>query len=186
MIYFIDNFLSQELLDEFLQDDSEFFEFPTGDKSFWVRLPSDKFNKYVISEIEKIENKKVKNILSFFREAKEGQDDDWRIHNDSIILNEQPDRAIVLFMESEESNELNGTAFWRHKKYGDIYTKDGFENFDEILKTESEKRGAWTLKSVIGYKQNRLLSYPCRYFHSKYPNEFKQPRRVFVMFYKVY
>jgi hypothetical protein len=185
VIYFLDNFLSQELLDEFLQDNSEFFEFPTGDESFWVRLASDKFNQYVISEIESIENKKVKNILSFFREAKEGQDNDWRIHNDSIILNEQPDRAIVLFMESEESEELNGTAFWEHKKYGDVYTKDGFENFDEILKTESEKREAWTLKSVIGYKQNRLLSYPCRYFHSKYPKEFKEPRRVFVMFYKV-
>ena len=39
------------------------------------------------------------------------------------------------------------------------------------------------LKSVIGHKQNRLLSYPCNYFHSKYPNEFKNSRQVMVMFY---
>lgn len=185
MIYFVDNFLSQELLDEFLQDDSEFFEFPTGDKSFWVRIPSSEFNQYVINNIEKIENKKVKNILSFFREAKEGQDDDWRIHNDSIISGQQPDRAIVLFMESEESQKLNGTAFWEHKEYGDIYQGDSNEEYDKLLMEESENVDAWRLKSVIGYRQNRLLSYPCRYFHSKYPNEFKQPRRVFVMFYKV-
>lgn len=186
MIYFIDNFLSQELLDEFIEDDSDFFEFPTGDKSFWVRIPSNEFNQYVISNIEKIENKRVKNILSFFREAKEGQDDDWRIHNDSIISGQQPDRAIVLFMESEESQELNGTAFWKHKKYGDVYKGNSNEEYDKLLIEESENIDSWTLKSVIGYKQNRLLSYPCRYFHSKYPNEFKQPRRVFVMFYKVY
>ena len=42
----------------------------------------------------------------------------------------------------------------------------------------------WNLKSVIGYKPNRLISYPCNYFHSKYPNEFKN-RIVFVMFYKI-
>lgn len=188
MIYFVDNFLSQELLDEFLQDDSEFFEFPTEGKSFWVRFPSNKFNQYVISEIEKIENKKVQNILSFFREAKEGQDNNWRIHNDArsgAFFGHQPHRAIVLFMESEETDSLNGTAFWEHEKYGDVYFDRGDEHFDEILKSESEKREVWTLKSVVGYRQNRLLSYPCNYFHSKYPNEFKQPRRVFVMFYKV-
>jgi len=30
-----------------------------------------------------------------------------------------------------------------------------------------------------------LLSYPCNYFHSKYPNEFIESRVVFVMFYKI-
>ena len=118
MIYIVDNFLSQELLDEFLNDKSDFIEHRYPDKSFWVKMPSEKFNQYVINKIEKIEGKKIKNILSFFREAK--------------------------------------------------------ENID-----------AWTLKSVIGYKQNRLLSYPCEYFHSKYPKEFKQSRKVFVMFYKI-
>ena len=43
----------------------------------------------------------------------------------------------------------------------------------------------WTLNSVIGYEQNRAISYPANYFHSKYPNKsWKSGREVFVMFYK--
>jgi len=183
-IYIIDDFLSDFLLNSFLKDDSEFIEQPMKGKSFWVRVPSEQFVKYVIEKIEKIENQKIVNLLSFFREAKKNQDDDWRIHNDSIILGQQPDRAIVLFMESKESAELNGTAFWEHKIHGDVYNGYGNDDFDKILKEESEKLESWNLKSVVGYKQNRLLSYPCRYFHSKYPKEFNDPRRVFVMFYK--
>jgi hypothetical protein len=183
-IYVIDNFLSDHLMKCFLLDDSEFVEHPMKGKSFWVRKPSEGFISYVTEKIEKIENRKITNLLSFFREAKKDQDDDWRIHNDSIILGQQPDRAIVLFMESEESDKLNGTAFWEHKIHGDVYNGHGNSNFDEILKQESENIDSWNLKSVIGYKQNRLLSYPCRYFHSKYPKEFTNPRRVFVMFYK--
>ena len=184
MIYIKDNFLNQNLLDKFFQDDSEFSEYKTPGKSFWVRLPSKEFVEYTINKIESIEGNKIKSILAFFREAKEGQDNDWRIHNDSIISGEQPDRAIVLFMESEDSSRLNGTAFWEHKEYGEVYKGDGCEEYNEML-DESENIDDWTLKSVIGYKQNRLLSYPCNYFHSKYPKEFKEPRRVFVMFYKV-
>jgi hypothetical protein len=42
----------------------------------------------------------------------------------------------------------------------------------------------WSLNSVVGYKPNRLVSYPCNYFHSKYPNKsWKEGRVVFVMFY---
>lgn len=184
MIYFIDNFLSQDLLNDFLNDKSPFIEHKTVGKSFWVRIPDSKFNNYVIQKIQKIENKRVKNILSFFREAKQGQDNNWRIHNDTIIMGQQPDRAIVLFMESEDTNQLNGTGFWEHKEYGDTYNGNGTEQFNKILARESENINKWTLKSLVGYKQNRLLSYPCNYFHSKYPNEFKQPRRVFVMFYQ--
>ena len=47
-------------------------------------------------------------------------------------------------------------------------------------------KSKWKLKSVIGYKPNRLLSYPCNYFHSKYPNEsWNEGRVVYVMFYTV-
>jgi hypothetical protein len=50
---------------------------------------------------------------------------------------------------------------------------------------ESENLDMWTLNSVIGYKQNRAISYPAHYFHSKYPNKsWKSGREVFVMFYK--
>jgi hypothetical protein len=185
MIYIKDNFLPTNLLTEFLEDGSDFVEYPTPNKSFWVKPSSPEFDEYVIKEVEQIEQKKVKKILSFFREAKEGQDNSWRIHNDTIIMGDQPDRAIVLFMDSENSKELNGTAFWEHDEYGEIYSGKGSEEFDRMLLEDAEIMDKWTLKSVVGYKQNRLLSYPCDYFHSKYPNEFKESRKVFVMFYKV-
>ena len=54
-----------------------------------------------------------------------------------------------------------------------------------MLKQDANDKSKWKLKSVVGYKENRLLSYPCNYFHSKYPNKFTGSRRVLVMFYKI-
>ena len=64
---------------------------------------------------------------------------------------------------------------------------EGLENkkFDDMLLNESNDLSRWKLNSVIGYKKNRLISYPSNYFHSKYPNKgWKKGRKVFVMFYK--
>ena len=54
-----------------------------------------------------------------------------------------------------------------------------------MLSEDAEDLSKWNLKSIIGHKPNRLISYPCEYFHSKYPNEFIDSRVVFVMFYKI-
>ena len=80
--------------------------------------------------------------------------------------------------------ELHGTAFWEHENYGHTYIKSSSDEFNRILKEDSNDKTKWKLSSVIGYKDNRLLSYPCEYFHSKYPNEYKNQRIVIVMFYK--
>jgi hypothetical protein len=53
-----------------------------------------------------------------------------------------------------------------------------------MLLEDADNESKWKLNSVVGYKANRLLSYPCEYFHSKYPNKFKDQRIVVVMFYK--
>ena len=59
------------------------------------------------------------------------------------------------------------------------------EEYDRLIKEDFNDISKWNLKSVIGYKQNRLISYPCNYFHSKYPNKsWKEGRVVLVMFYK--
>ena len=60
------------------------------------------------------------------------------------------------------------------------------KEFDKMILKESENLDMWTLNSVIGYEQNRAISYPANYFHSKYPNKsWKEGREVFVMFYKI-
>tara|TARA_B100001057_G_scaffold474308_1_gene539712 strand:+ start:391 stop:945 length:555 start_codon:yes stop_codon:yes gene_type:complete len=184
MIYVVDDFLDTFLLESLQEDDTPFEEFDTGEKSFWVKYPSPEFVQYVGDKLVKIENRPIRNILSFFREARAGQDDSWRIHNDTIINGENPDRAIVLHIKSPQSKDLNGTAFWEHKDYGIRYELED-DKFDEVLRRDSEDLDKWTLRSVVGYRENRLISYPSNYFHSKYPNEFTDSRVVFVMFYKI-
>jgi hypothetical protein len=183
MIYIKDNFLPDNLYKELVTycDDFEEVKYPT--KSFWVKeLPSELIH-YIERSLKKLEGKDIRSILCFAREAKQGQDNSWRIHNDTIIKGEQPDRAIVLFVKSNE-DKLNGTAFWEHENYGHTYIKSDEEEFDRMLTQDANDKSKWKLNSVVGYKDNRLLSYPCNYFHSKYPNEYKDQRIVVVMFYK--
>ena len=183
MIYIKDNFLPKNLYKALLNYVDEFEEIKYPEKSFWTKNLPKEFSSFIVNSLEKIEGKKIKNILSFAREAKLGQDNDWRIHNDTIINNEQPDRAIVLYVKASEQ-KLHGTAFWEHENYGHTYIKTNEAEFNRILKEDSNDKTKWKLNSVVGYKDNRLLSYPCEYFHSKYPNEYKDQRIVIVMFYK--
>ena len=186
MIYFKDNFLDQELFDVLKKSVHDFEKIDTPGKRFWIHLAEENLIKYVSLKLGEIENCKIENVLAFFREAKQGQDNDWGIHNDTIINDQQPDRAIVLYMSPEEKKLLNGTAFWEHKKYGETYPEgESTKEFNRMLKEDSNDTSKWALKSIIGHKENRLISYPCNYFHSKYPNEFQNSRIVFVMFYKI-
>jgi len=184
MIYIKDDFLPKNLLKAILADENKYNEHQTPGKSFWVKEPSSMFIEYITDRISDIEGSKISNILCFFRQAKEHQDTDWRIHNDSIIQGEQPDRALVLFLSQDNYDGLNGTAFWKHKTYGDTYPGGSLDDFNKLLIEDSNDISKWDLKTVIGHKTNRLISYPCEYFHSKYPNEFKKSREVMVMFYK--
>ena len=184
MIYIKDDFLEQRLLDAILLDKREYQEVKTPGKSFWVKEPSSLLVDYMVNKISYIENRHIENILCFFRQAKEGQDDDWRIHNDTIIQGQQPEKALVLYISKEIKDKLNGTAFWSHKDIGDMYPGGSVDDFNNLLTEDANDVSKWDLKSVIGHKQNRLISYPCNYFHSKYPNEFKENREVLVMFYK--
>ena len=56
---------------------------------------------------------------------------------------------------------------------------------NKLLQEDANNKDKWNLKSIVGAKPNRLVSYPSHYFHSKYPNEFMGQRVVFVMFYKI-
>jgi len=135
--------------------------------------------------IEYLEHNSIEPILYCIREAKEGQDNDWRFHNDSIIEGQPPDRACVLYLSETKQEGLNGTAFWEHKKHGDRFDNVSVEEQNRLLNEDANDLDLWYLKSLIGHKKNRLISYPCNYFHSKYPNEFVDSRVVFVMFYKI-
>ena len=103
MIYIKDNFLDKELFEFINKDLKQFKEVQTPGKKFWVIEPSEAFIDYITQRISLIESVRVENVLAFFREAKKGQDNDWRIHNDSVIEGTQPDRAIVFYMSESNS-----------------------------------------------------------------------------------
>ena len=185
MIYIKDDFLDNNLIELLNTNKDEFQEVKTPGKSFWVKKVPKPIADIIKFEIEDLEHTRIEPILYFMREAKEGQDIDWRIHNDSIIEGQQPDRACVLFVSDEQNVGLNGTAFWEHYEHGEKFENVSIEEQNRLLNEDANSPNKWKLKSVIGHKKNRLISYPCNYFHSKYPNEFIESRRVFVMFYKV-
>ena len=185
MIYIKDDFLDINLIDLLRTNKDEFQEVKTPGKSFWVKEVPAPIMQVIKFELEDLEGHRIEPILGFMREAKEGQDRDWRIHNDSIIEGQQPDRACVLYISEEQEDGLNGTAFWEHWKHGEKFENVSIEEQNRLLKEDANSPKKWRLKSIIGHKKNRLISYPCNYFHSKYPNEFVESRIVFVMFYKI-
>ena len=188
-IYVIDDFLEDFVLKETIKSlhFRDYFEMKYPTKSFYVQNPETTFVKYVISKLEKFENVKIDNILSFFRISTDKLDTEWRIHSDLNIAGQKPDRALVLYISPKERKDLHGTAFWEHEIYGKSLPKNTTnEEYDRMILKESENLDIWTLNSVIGYEQNRALSYPAHYFHSKYPNKsWENGREVFVMFYKI-
>lgn len=187
MIYFIDDFFDRESYDELSSQlkGTNFEEQVVGDKSFFVKPSSASIDNVVCSKIEMLEGRPIRNILSFFRVSTDRLDTDWRIHSDQKINGEQPERALVLFMSPSESTAvMNGTAFWEHKNYGHSlpYVSDG--EFDRLLQEDANDTSKWKLNSVIGHRENRVVSYPASYFHSKYPAmSWSSGRIVFVMFY---
>ena len=69
-----------------------------------------------------------------------------------------------MFLSEDNKEGLNGTAFWSHKTHGDTYTGSTEDDFNRLLINDSNDISKWDLKTVIGHKQNRLISYPCELF----------------------
>ena len=188
MIYIVDDFVPKGLfniLQEYLGS-GEFNEVISGGKDFYIKESLPDFDEYVLHALSKIEGKKLYNILSFFRTSNDDLDTTWRIHSDLNINGEKPDRALVLYMSPREKEDLHGTALWEHDVYGREIPKDTTdEDYDRMIDVDAEDTDRWRLSTVVGYEENRLVSYPSSYFHSKYPNvSWKEGRNVFVMFYK--
>jgi len=188
MIYIKDNFLDKtflEIINNHLNE-NEYKETNVGDTNFYTQPSNEDFNEYIILKLEELEQRKLVNILSFFRVSTDVLDADWRIHSDLNVNGENPDRALVLYLSPSKRNDLNGTAFWEHNVYGkklplDITDKE----YDKTILIDSSDLNKWNLNSIVGYEKNRLVSYPANYFHSRYPDKgWEEGRQVYVMFYK--
>tara|TARA_R110000744_G_scaffold257178_1_gene372604 strand:+ start:540 stop:1121 length:582 start_codon:yes stop_codon:yes gene_type:complete len=189
MIYIVDDFIDKNIftLANKHLDSNKFQKLKAGKKDFHVQNSNKDFDDYVISKLSLIEDKKITNILSFFRVATDKLDISWRIHSDLNIDGQKPDRALVLYLSPREMEDLHGTALWEHDIYGrELPSNISDKDYNDMIDLDSNNLNKWRLSSVVGYEENRLISYPASYFHSKYPNvSWKEGRKVFVMFYKV-
>ena len=189
MIYFIDDFLDKDLFKKTIDElnNNSYTEYKTPGKSFWVQEAKPEFIDYVLQVLSEKEGCELESILGFFRLSTDTIDAELRIHSDGIINNQQPDRAVVLYISQKKLTELHGTAFWNHKKYGKKQPDNiSDDEFNRLLTEDSGNLNNWELNTVLGYEQNRLISYPANYFHSRYPNKsWKAGREIFVMFYKI-
>ncbi len=189
MIYIKDNFLDQDLF-SYIKDyikKSKWKTITIGSKdsfNFDIKYiePEQKFIKYIQAWLQVIERAEVNILRSFFRKSNSKYDTEWRIHNDSLVDGVQPDRALVFYINKNKEDNQNGTAFWNHHKHGYKLKDYDIEEFNRLLIEDSNDLSKWTLDTVVNHKENRLLSYPCNYFHSKYPDKAKN-RTVFVAFY---
>ena len=189
MIYIKDNFLDQDLF-SYVKDYIKKSKWktitigPEDSFNFDIKYiePEQKFIEYVEAWLQVIERAEVNILRSFFRKSNSKYDTEWRIHNDSLVDGVQPDRALVFYINKNKEEHQNGTAFWKHHKHGYELNNYNIEEFNRLLIEDSNDLNKWTLDTVVNHKQNRLVSYPCNYFHSKYPDKAKN-RTVFVAFY---
>jgi len=190
MIYIKDNFLNNNLFDELNKKLINFKKVDMGEGGcvLYVIESTKELTAHFEKAIQQIEGKPIEMIMCGFRQSKKNEDNTWRIHSDLHIHPDQsdfPERAAVLYMSDvpeDLKEQLTGTAFWDHKEFGDN-NKGSIKIHNDAMKDCSDT-SKWTLKSVIGHKKNRFLSYESNYFHSKYPNKSIDKRIVCVMFYK--
>ena len=189
MIYIEDDFLPEKVVKQMENYLVDFKEVDTGDKKFWVMDALPAFVDYVTQKISNIfKGIEIEEVFSFYRIATDKIDTDWRIHCDSIINDKLPDRAAVIYLSDSELTEPHGTALWEHHKHGDSLDWEDLstKEFDRLLLEDVNDVSKFKLKSLIGYKKNRFVTYPCNYFHSKYPNYgWESGRKIFVIFYKI-
>ena len=162
-----------------------------GNKKFYITNVPDGLEEKITTYLEKTWNAKVKVVLSGIRKATQYLDTDWAIHSDLSVGSEEIPEYGAVFYISQNESELNGTALWRHKEMG--YRMPRNLSKDEVMRLSDRDYNdidKWELSSVIGGIENRLVSYPAEYFHSKFPSKAwgvtqKDCRIVFVLFYSV-
>jgi len=180
MIYIKDNFLDIDLF-SYVNDYIKKSKWKTitigaeDNFNFDIKYiePEQKFIKYIEAWLQVIERADVNILRSFFRKSNSKYDTEWRIHNDSLVDGVQPNRALVFYINKNKEDYQNGTAFWKHHKHGHELNDYDIKEFNRLLIEDSNDLSKWTLDTVVNHKENRLVSYPCNYFHSKYPDKAK-------------
>jgi hypothetical protein len=190
-----DNVLSEEQFVNFRQFCTEKTEFQSllkGDHVYHVAETPKEIETKVLNTLEQIHQRKIDLAVTFLRLANSRLDTDLRIHCDNGNVSGKfcPSHGAIFYI-THDIEFINGTALWKHKKYGytcpDNFDQEDIQNF---LMADKDDPSKWDLSTIIGGVENRLVTYPAKYFHSKYPSvmtgkEIKNSRIIMVLFYKI-
>jgi len=192
-IIIIDDVLSKEDfqdLQNYCSEENRFQSVAKGDYIYYVAYVPDSLNSKLTAVLQEIHRKKVNISISFIRLATSKLDTDLRIHSDNgnVGGNFKPTHGAIFYI-THKPDTINGTALWKHYKYG--YTCPEEFNDEDIqnnIMCDKEDATKWSLSTIIGGVENRLVTYPAKYFHSKYPrvmwgNNQKNGRIVLPIFY---
>ena len=102
----------------YLQNTSIYKTLEVDNKRFYVTNVPFGLQESIVSVLSSVHHKKIKILLSTIRKATKFLDKDWGIHADwDVGVGETPEYGAVYYI-SENNEELNGTALWRHKEHG--------------------------------------------------------------------
>lgn len=178
MIQIIDNYFDEksfQTIKEYCKKDFKIIKL--GEKEFSVLETPD-----IIIPALQINGFKL--ITTFIRSAYKGFDNEHRIHADNVIEGYKTDLASVFYISGDEVCD-NGTAFFKHHKYGRELPKDVTnQEFDRLIKEDSNDMSKWEMQDFVKGIPNRMVMYSSNIFHSKFPDEIDRGvRKVMVNFY---
>ena len=125
-------------------------------------------------------------ILSFIRESYDGFDNSLNIHADNRLNGIKIAKASVLYINNPKGVTENGTAFYSHEYYGLELPDDvSDEEHDRLLVEDANNPSKWQKVVSTLNVRNRYLEYNANLFHSKYPANIDNGKRVvMVSFFK--
>lgn len=114
-----------------------------------------------------------------FVSAKAGEFTEQWIHADTICAT----HAAVIYLFN--GRHQHGTALWRHletnccvqdqefydRLHVDVKNPQQVEDLVSKIRAEGESEDAWQMASFTEAKFNRLIVYPAKHFHSRYPRD---------------
>ena len=136
----------------------------------WRRYEHPGFKQVMESRLSNVVDGPVSIVLqSFVVATKDFSTAQW-IHAD-LGLGQY---AAVLHLHDHDG----GTAFWKHVETGEEWISPemldklgGPEATASRIQKDGKSRGAWEMTSLAGAKFNRLVVYPSRLFHSRWPKD---------------
>jgi hypothetical protein len=161
-----------------------------GDKKFYVSFPPQDLSLKIQEAIELVYGQKILVVNSCLRMYTEFLSNNWGIHADTNVLSSvKPSHGAVFFL-SENKEFINGTALWKHKQHGYALPEMTDNETNNFTNTSYNDEDQWDVSSIIGGINNRLISYPANYFHSKFPKQAwgstqENCRLILAMFYKI-